>query len=354
MPARSYRQPGLILLSGGGAATRDQVRDLQRDLRALGYLRSGIDGVFGPETELAVKALQSDLLTNEGTSGGDDGDAPVKLVEYNRGRVGAVTGRVDQTLVGCLSDMLDDPLFPTLPSVPNPVKENAKITSQIAALPSPEVPPPFLMAILLQESGLQHFREPPPGDEDTYIIVGLDFNDAAHPERITSRGYGVGQYTLFHHPARPAEVSGIMLNLGGNLERAITALRDKFDHFITGPTPGTRADDRIAEYGDGPLRLCKYTAGDSRYLRDCRQCAIDAGATNIQAGVTPVYPGSRDTFRPTEYYAQASYTNVPIRKTIGCDWPYAARRYNGSGLNSYHYQVRILKNLLTIIAGTGS
>ena len=144
MPTLSYRQPGLVLERGGGAATKDQVRDLQRNLRALGYLRSGIDGVFGPETELAVKALQRDLLTNDGTSSGDDGDAPVKLVAFNRGRVGAVTGRVDQALVGCLSDMLDDPLFPTLPSVPNPVEENAKITSQIAALPSPEVPPPFL------------------------------------------------------------------------------------------------------------------------------------------------------------------------------------------------------------------
>ena len=42
-----------------------------------------------------------------------------------------------------------------------------------------------------------------------------------------------------------------------------------------------------------------------------------------------------------------SYTAVPIRKNIGCDWPYAVRRYNGAGMNSYHYQVKVLKNVLT-------
>jgi hypothetical protein len=36
---------------------------------------------------------------------------------------------------------------------------------------------------------------------------------------------------------------------------------------------------------------------------------------------------------------------VPVRKNIGCDWPYAIRRYNGAGINSYHYQAKVLKNL---------
>jgi hypothetical protein len=34
-----------------------------------------------------------------------------------------------------------------------------------------------------------------------------------------------------------------------------------------------------------------------------------------------------------------------VRAEIPCDWPYAVRRYNGSGINSYHYQVRILRYL---------
>lgn len=342
----SYRQPGLILERGGVAATRIQIRDLQRDLRALGYLRAGIDGVFGDGTAQAVKALQRDLLSNDGSSGGGDGPAPVRVMDYNRGRVGAVTGVVNQALVACLADMLDDRNFSALPSVPDPVEQNRRIVAQIAGLPSPQVPPPFLTAVLLQESGLKHFHEPGSGDEDTFIVAGLDFNDRARPERITSRGYGVGQYTLFHHPPRPDEVGAIMLDVGKNLGRAIGELRDKFDHFVNGPDPDTRADDRLAEDGAGPLRLCKYPPGDPRFMHDCRQCALAAGMQDIRPGVTPLYEGAGQTFQPTPYYPSASYQHVPVRKNIGCDWPYAARRYNGSGVNSYHYQVRILKNLL--------
>lgn len=76
MPGLSYRKAGLVLRRGGGRATRQQVKDLQRNLRRLGYLRSGIDGGFGPGTELAVKALQHDLLNNYGRSTRRDCDAP--------------------------------------------------------------------------------------------------------------------------------------------------------------------------------------------------------------------------------------------------------------------------------------
>ena len=40
-----------------------------------------------------------------------------------------------------------------------------------------------------------------------------------------------------------------------------------------------------------------------------------------------------------------SDTGVPNRATLGCDWPYAVRRYNGSGVDSYHYQFQVLKRL---------
>jgi peptidoglycan hydrolase-like protein with peptidoglycan-binding domain len=86
VPTLSYRQPGLVLLRGATANDR-QVRDLQRDLRQLGYLKRGIDGDFGEQTELAVRGLQHDLLQNNGS--GKDGPAPIRLTDFNHGRVGA-------------------------------------------------------------------------------------------------------------------------------------------------------------------------------------------------------------------------------------------------------------------------
>lgn len=338
MPVLSYRQPGLVLAVDSPAA-RQQVCDLQHDLRSLGYLRRGIDGAFGPGTQQAVRALQFDLLHNAGT--GSDGSAPVRVVDYNRGRVAAVDGRVDQSLVEVISDILDDARFPKLPFSKTPAADNQKIAIQIAALPSTRVPTPYLVAILKQESGMMHFVVPAGADQDDFVVVGCDTN-SGDPSAITSRGYGAGQYTLFHHPPRPEEVTGLILDPGHNVARAADLLRDKFDGFVNGPT--STADDRIAEIGKGPLRICKYAPSDPRYMTDCRACCAAAGFRDTAAGL-PVFPGSSTTWAPTQYYGSASYKNVPVREKIGCDWPYAVRRYNGGGINSYHYQAKVLKNL---------
>lgn len=344
----TYSQPGLILQRGGAGATKEQIKDLQRDLRRLGYLKEGIDGNFGGETERAVKALQYDLLFNTGEGKGD-GAAPVRLTDHNRGRVSGITGVVDQALAGCIADLLNDGNCPTLPSAQNPTDENRKFLANVAAFQTTEVPLPFLLAILKQESGFKHFCEPEPGDEDSYIVVGCDRNlpeGSPHKDyAITSRGYGAGQYTLFHHPPRAAEVTEIMLDPVKNVQKAIKELREKFDRFINGPDSGAQADDRIAEFGKGPLRLCKYLQADPRYMRDCKQCAQDAGTCQIKVGDS-WYQGSSGKYEPTQYHRETTYTGVPIRKNLGCDWPYAVRRYNGSGINSYHYQVKVLKHLV--------
>jgi peptidoglycan hydrolase-like protein with peptidoglycan-binding domain len=348
VPDPSYRQPGLTIRKEGSGVSNRQLRDLQRDLRRLGYLRSGIDGNFGDQTALAVKGLQHDLL--EGATLGNDGTPSVVIKSYNAGRVTAVTGEVDQALVACIADMLADANFATLPFTPDPAGVNRKVATQISTLPSSTVPTAFLMAILTQESGLRHFHQPAPGDEDTFITVGLDRNVKGAPHIITSRGYGAGQYTLFHHPPRPSEVTDFMLDVGKNLRKATGELRDKLDHFILGSTPGTHSDDRTAKFGDTPLRLCKFTPDDPRYMTDCKQCVIDARRRDIQEGQTPLYEGSADVFEPTQYYDMSSpaYQNAPLAADVGCDWPYAVRRYNGSGLNSYHYQVRVLQHLLAL------
>lgn len=38
----------------------DAVKRLQEQLQQLGYLSGAIDGIFGPQTEKAVKAFQAD------------------------------------------------------------------------------------------------------------------------------------------------------------------------------------------------------------------------------------------------------------------------------------------------------
>lgn len=308
----------------------DLVREAQRHLRQLGYLRRGIDGLFGEGTGRAVRALQFDLLYTDDTTAG----APVSVRDHNRGRVSEATGRIDPETAACIRDLLDDPRFILLPSSQDPEAENARIDAFTTNL----VPLPFLQAILRQESGLKHFEVPTDGDEDHFIVVGLDTNDASHPEHVTSRG----QYTLFHHPPVQAEVDGFMGDVAANLRKAAEELREKFDRFVAGRTGGTRADDRLNEVGTGPLRLCQYAPTDPRYLTDCRRCVREAGHRDIVAGETPWHPGTAKRYQTTPYHPERRLEGVPIRANMACDWPYAIRRYNGSGVNSYWYQAKVL------------
>src|SRR5947209_5319019 len=138
MPDLSYRQLNLQLRPGCGS--EQQIRDLQRDLRRLGYLQAGIDGIFGRGATSAVKALQYDLLNNDGASRSADGRTPIRVLDYNRSRVIEITGIADQPLVECISDMLDDRNFPQLPFAADPVAANRAVAEQIAAMPAVDVP----------------------------------------------------------------------------------------------------------------------------------------------------------------------------------------------------------------------
>jgi peptidoglycan hydrolase-like protein with peptidoglycan-binding domain len=341
MPNLSYARPGLTLLQSDTASPL--VRDLQRDLRLLGYHKGGIDGAFGNGTANSVRALQYDLLSNTGASSQGDGSAPVAVTDYNRGRVAAVTGILDQNLVACIADMLDDAAFPKLPFSDSPLVDNQQALQAVASLAASQVPFPFLYGILMQESGCQHFQVPAGRNLDNFVTVGCDTNDTAQPARITSRGFGIGQFTLFHHPPTPDEVISFISDPVGNVKQGVAELRGKFDRFVIGPD--NEADDRIHEAGNGPLRLCKFDSADPHYMRDCVNCLQQAGTQNIVAGQTPLYDGSPGTYQATPYH-QGSYANVPIRKNIPCDWPYAVRRYNGSGPNSYDYQAETLLKVL--------
>lgn len=80
-------------------------------------------------------------------------------------------------------------------------------------------------------------------------------------------------------------------------------------------------------------------------MRACRDCAAEVGKVDISA-TTPLYYQATQTYRDARYYQNSLYAGVPDRARFLCDWPYAARRYNGSGPNSFNYQARILRNLL--------
>ncbi|MFB3779370.1 MAG: peptidoglycan-binding protein [Bryobacteraceae bacterium] len=315
------------------------VKSLQQDLRRLGYLATGIDGVFGRATEEAVKALRYDLVA--GPADGNDGAAPVKVRDYNKSRVKTVDGVLDRGLAEAMAEMLADERFAKVPSSEDPVAENARAVKDLESAAAGQVPLPFLIAIFKQESGLKHFREPSPRNDDNFVVVGLDRGAAGTPA-ITSRGYGIGQYTLFHHPPTPEEMRDFILDPGANAGKAVTQLRHKFLRFVNGNTPGTRADDRQAEHGRGALRWCKYPLSDPRYLTGCRECAAQAGTIDIKAGQTRFYAGSSRVYEPSAHHPATEYRGVPVRANIGCDWPYAVRRYNGGGLDSYHYQAQVL------------
>ena len=349
---RSYQVPGLTISVQAPGAPDRSIRDLQSDLRALGYLNSNIDGVFGRNTAKAIQALQFDLLFNDGSSSSHDGRAPIAIRDYAKGRVVASTGDLDQSLAACIDEMMSDGDVPKLPAADDPIAQNQTAIAAISAIAGAPAPIPFLLAMFVQESDSHHFSVPTQSDSDNFVIVGLDRNDHSKPEHITSRGYGLGQFTLFHHPPRLEEIDTFIRDPVANVRAAIAEFRAKFDALAGKGC----AFDRNAEHPNLPLRLCRYSPTDRRYLSDCVQCARTAGRSAISRG-TPLFEGSQQSYQPSQYYSSADYGAVPDRSDFLCDWPYAARRYNGSGLNSFHYQTRILRNLERLVpraAGAGS
>jgi hypothetical protein len=348
MANQSYAAPGLVL--GPGSGTEQQVRDLQTDLRSLGYLAGpvggSIDGQYGSTTASGIAALQIDLMENTGASTQDAGEgaAPVSVMSYNDGSVTTATGTVNQNLVAIIAAMLDDVAYPKLPSSESPATDNANALAAARALSPSPVPIPFLLAIFSQESGQMHFQVPHGVKSDNFVTVGLDHNAKGNARRVTSRGYGMGQFTFFHHPPTVAEIQNSIADATGNARGAAAELLGKFHTYILGPDDV--ASDRIVEFGHAPLRLCQYPADDARYLSDCRNClAAATPLLTITAGVTPTYANSNQTYAAVSGHA-GSYPNVPDRTKVGCDWPYAARRYNGSGPPSFDYQAEVLLKVL--------
>jgi hypothetical protein len=329
-------------LAEGSSNDPALVRRLQTDLRALGYLARGIDGIFGPHTGLAVRRLQHDLLHNDGRSAANDGPAPVAMTDYNVGHITDETGVVDARLADCIEALVLDEAVPKLPRSGDGAAANAAALAAAAAAPSRLAPTPFVVAMARQESGARHFREPSGRDEDDFLRLSLA-GDPAAPSRVTARGYGLGHYVIHHHPPRPEELRDVIANPVNNLQRIRDGLRDAFEGGLVGGRPESAAPDRLAEHPLLPLRACRYRPGDPRYLTDCGACARQAMRRDIRPG-TPLHRGAEATYgaMPDAAYG---YPGVPDRACFPCDWPYAARRYRGTGVDSYHYQARLLIDL---------
>ena len=101
------------------------------------------------------------------------------------------------------------------------------------------------------------------------------------------------------------------------------------------------------------LRTCRYGPQDPRFLSACQGCARTARKLDI-GPATPLFHLSAQTYGQATDYRDPSYAGTPDRADFPCDWPYAVRRYNGGGPNSFNYQARVLRNLLVQPAAAGS
>jgi len=84
-----------------------------------------------------VRALEFDLMNNDGSSSQGDGGAPVAVKNYNNGTVTSLTGVVDQELVACIVAMFGDAAFPKVPSSPNPAADNQSAIAAVTSMASP-------------------------------------------------------------------------------------------------------------------------------------------------------------------------------------------------------------------------
>lgn len=293
-------------------------KSVQDALKRLGYYTGRVDGQFGPQSKRALRALQLDLTASPRRW--NDLTAPVDNT----------SGQLTVAMAAALDEMLQSPFFTQISPVSDPAAANAQALAALDAQAAGQVPAPFLRAVLSRESGLEQFRA------DGFVVLGLDRNDPTEPDRITSRGYGIGQTTTTDHPLSTDQYRNWVADPLVGLAEAVAHLVTKFEDEVLS------ADDRKIEQPLLPLRPCRYASSDPRYMADCATCLAKARHVTVRQGM-PVYSGASITLEPTQYYATANYGSVPDRASIGCDWPYAIRRYNGGGVNSFHYQILILR-----------
>ena len=121
-------------------------------------------------------------------------------------------------------------------------------------------------------------------------------------------------------------------------------MRGKFDRFVIGPD--SRLTIAFTEAGSGPLRLCKFDSADPLYIATASTASSRRELRTSSLGKRPCRWLS-DTYQATQHTKSLLRRTCPFRRNIACDWPYAVRRYNGSGPNSYDYQAEFLLKFCT-------
>src|SRR5262249_57401604 len=132
----------------------------------------------------------------------------------------AIHGSVSKAAADCIAAPLAADAYPKVPNAADAAAANAAAVQLITNAPSTVAPTPFTLAMFRQESNLQHYRVPSGANSDNFVTLGLDTKFPEQQNRVTSRGYGLGQFTIFHHPPRPAQVAHFILDPAPNVAKA--------------------------------------------------------------------------------------------------------------------------------------
>jgi len=278
---------------------------------------------FNSKLSSAVKSLKWELINNRSLS--------------RFGNYSAVNDTVTNALVVTMESMVQDPEIGVVYGTKDYEGANSKVELRIKGFSSEEFPQPLMGAILYEETGLRWFRP------DGYPTIGLDFNDKSNPERITSRGFFVSQRTLFKYPVDQSRIDS-MDSLDEDLNFFSRHLENKYKKYIVSSKPSVRDDLRLESFSKSELRGCKYSPDDSKYMIDCKNCVEGLKRRDYPLGVR-LAKGSSWKLRKTRYHKRDGYKNMPDFKEFPCDYLFAIRRYNGGGINSFHYLMQVLEHL---------
>ncbi len=278
------------------------------------------------KVKLAVKSVKHDLV-----------NTPFLESNFNNGKISSVDDRIDLAFVSILEDMRNDSRVGVVYRVGGFDRENSLIRGSLDSFNTEYFPVPLSKAILYEETGLKWYRK------DGYPTVGLDYNDKKISHRITSRGLFLSQRTFFSYPIQQSELDGFN-SLDTDMRFFSSHLRSKYNNFVVSNKVASRDDLRHFSFGGSKLRGCKYDSSDARYMKDCKNCVFSLNKRTYVEG-DRLAKGSGWKFRKTKYHRRDVYKSMPDFKEFPCDYLFAIRRYNGGGINSFHYLMQVLEHL---------